>query len=194
MRLRSNWGTCLQGGERRDEVSWGARGAKVRAYLAWGWGVSREFLREAVPVVHLQVGVGQQEILHRYCGERGGVRPGGPGGGSRQSRGGHSMPGGDAQVSPRTEQISRELNPPGGQSAKTGFQVAVLKVWPRNPGGPIPENPGDQTIFMIILRTHVPSSVPFFHKCTVEFLSDSWLVRSRQNGCKSRDESPAVVS
>ena len=48
------------------------------------------------------------------------------GGGSRQSRGGHSMPGGEAQ------QISRELNPPGSQSAKNRFQAAVLKVWPRN--------------------------------------------------------------
>lgn len=122
------------------------------------------------------------------------VWPGGPGGGRRQARGGHSMPGGEAQVSPRTEQIIRELNPPGGQCAKNGFQVAVLKVWPRNPRRPIPGNPGDQTIFMIILRTNVPSSVPFFRKHTVEFLSDSWPVRSRQNGCKSRDESPAVVS
>ena len=104
----------------------------MRAYLAWAWGVSREFLREAVPVVHLQVGVGQQGILDRYPGERRGAWPGGSGGGSRQSRGGHSMPGGEAQVSPRTEQISRELNPPGSQRAKNRFQAAVLKVWPRN--------------------------------------------------------------
>lgn len=123
-------------------------------------------------MVSLQIeGVGQEERLHRYCGESGEVWPGGPGRGRGQSRRGHRMPGGEAQVLPRTEQISRELNLPGSLCAKNGFQAAVLKVWPRNPGGPIPENPGDQTIFMIILRMHAPSSVLFFRERTVEFLS-----------------------
>lgn len=88
-----------------------------------------------------------------------------------QERAQDALWGGSGLTQDRTEQISRELNLPGSLCAKNGFQAAVLKVWPRNPGGPIPKNPGDQTIFMIILRTHAPSLVLFFRKRTVEFLS-----------------------
>lgn len=163
-------------------------------HLTWPGhrGVSREFLREVVtcgPSPDRRSGPGG-ETAQVLWGERRGVARGARE--REQSRRGHRMPSGEAQVLPRTEQISRELNLPDSLCAKNGFQAAVLKVWPRNPGGPISENPGDQTIFMIILRTHAPSSVLSFCKRTVEFLSGylagliekEWMQKQRgQSSC-----------
>lgn len=53
---------------------------------------------------------------------------------------------------------------------RMGFKQLFTKHGLGIPRVPLPENPRGQTIFIIILRTHLPFSAPFFCEPTVEFL------------------------